>query len=90
MKILVCGTLSQALARDAEVCESLRAEDGNLGSRWSGAYTDGSRFGIVWAPEVAAVVGNSEQDSSIVVVDDIDGRFKEVPPPGPQSDNSLP
>lgn len=90
MKILICGTLDQALARDVQICASLRSEDGNKGSRWSGAYTDGSRFGIIWASEVAAVVGDPDQDSSIIVVDDIEGHFKEVPAPAPQPDNSLP
>ena len=85
---LICDSFEHAELCDAIVCESLRDSDGNKGARWSGVYTDGTRFGIVWAPEVSAVFGSPEDNPAVVIAEavaDAEGIFdwQEVLPPEP-------
>jgi len=76
---LICDSYEHAEVCDGIVCESLRDADGNRGARWSGVYTNGTQFGIVWAPEVAAVFGEEA-----LVIEDVDGEWTEVLPPEPE------
>ena len=76
---------------DQWICMSLRDRDGNLGSCWSGIYTDGTRYGVVWAVPASDLFGqpvteeNPDGNPLLVIATETftDG------PDGPVSDWSL-
>ncbi len=68
---LVCESYEHADLVDHLVMAKLRDEDGNLGSSWSGVFTDGVRYGILWAAPVSSLFGALEDNPSMEVVDEI-------------------
>lgn len=91
-QFLMCDTADHAAAVDHLVMEHLRETEGARGSSWSGVYTDGSRFGVLWAGPVALVFGspqsvdNPSGDPSLqIVTESLDGAgvsdWQPVPEP---------
>ena len=70
-QFLVCDSYEHADLVDHIVMAKLRDEDGSNGSSWSGVFTDGSRYGILWAAPVSSLFGALEEDASMEVVDEV-------------------
>jgi hypothetical protein len=51
---LTFPTLEEAIQADAAVAQYLRDNDGSKCSQWSGVYTDGEVYGILYGPAVVA------------------------------------
>lgn len=69
---LVCVDELHAEFVDALVMERLREIDGNRGSQWSGVFTDGTRFGILWAAPVSDLFGDLIEDGETVAEEVVD------------------
>jgi hypothetical protein len=83
-QFLVAVSFEHAELLDGLVFARLADVDNNKGSRWSGVYTNGTLFGIVWAPEVAALFDPSEVTIATAIPDPDGGwDWYEVPPPEP-------
>jgi hypothetical protein len=54
---MTCELFEQAEDLDHYVCDSLRERDGNMGSCWSGVWTNGEVYGIVWAAPASGLFG---------------------------------
>lgn len=75
-KYLVCEDEAHAAAVDALVFEHLRETEGAGGSGWSGVFTDGARFGILWDSPVAAFLGKPESSPDLQIVEDVSGVWE--------------
>lgn len=90
LRFLVADSFEHAEVLDGLVCEYLRDIDGNRGSRWSGVWSDGLRYGIVW-PEPFHDLYDTESEIVENTLDE-DGEWLwwEVPPPEPVPTEELP
>lgn len=77
---LVCADELHAEVVDALVFSRLRDVDGTCGSEWSGVWTDGTRYGIVWAAPVSELFGQPEDFPDLVLVEDVDDEWTLVVP----------
>lgn len=76
---LICTDADHAAAVDLVVMDYLREVDNARGSSWSGVYTDGDRYAILWGEPVAAVFGDPADDPALVIVDDtLDAEGKSI------------
>lgn len=75
MKFLICEDADHAAAIDAMIFDHLRDQDGARGGSWSGVYTDGTRYGVLWDSPASGLFGDPATDPSIVVFDDVDGDW---------------
>lgn len=69
MIYLVCENALHAKFVDELIMCRLRDVDDSKGSQWSGVFTDGERFGVLWDAPVEALFGSSEEDPSIVLAE---------------------
>lgn len=67
-QFLLCDDAFHAELVDEFIMEFLRERDGAIGSSWSGVYTDGERFGVVWAAPGSDVFGTPEEQAELVIV----------------------
>jgi hypothetical protein len=57
-----------------QVVFDVQQENGPTGGGgWSGVWTDGTRYGILWGAPVAEAFGSPEDNPELVVVEDTDG-----------------
>lgn len=54
------NTKQEALDADKEAFKALVKEEGARGAQWSGVYTDGVKFGIVWDLAINGVIDMSK------------------------------
>lgn len=59
-KYLPFATIEEAAAADKSVVAYLHQKDGSLGSQWSGVFTNGTQFGILWDSVVGEALGVTE------------------------------
>ena len=72
MKIfLLCDSPEHAEVVDQLIMERLRDVDGNKGAQWSGVYTDGTRYGVLWASPASELFGNPEEDPSLQLATEV-------------------
>jgi hypothetical protein len=57
-QFLLCLDELHAEVVDAWIMESLRDRDNSRASRWSGVYTDGTRYGVLWAAPASDLFGD--------------------------------
>lgn len=69
-QFLLCSDADHAASVDAIVMDHLRETEGARGSAWSGVYTDGDRYAILWGQPVAAVFGEPADDAAMVLAPD--------------------
>ena len=81
--ILVCADELHAEVVDQLVACRLRDECGTICTGWSGVYTDGEQFGILWASPVSELFGVPEDFPELALVEDTEGAWLPVPPPEP-------
>lgn len=81
-QFLVTDTPEHSEMLDQFIMEHLRETDGSTGSSWSGVYTDGTQYGVLWAAPASALFGDPKDDPSVVVIEETEDlpwiRF--VPP----------
>jgi hypothetical protein len=87
MTILICVSLAHAEVVDALITEAVRDSDGTQCTRWSGCYTDGSRFGVLWG-EPAASLFRLPEDEELEVVERTD-EWAEVPAPVTEQEEGI-
>ena len=74
---LVCDSLVHAEFVDFHIMESLRERDGSMGASWSGVFTDGVRFGVLWGNPASSLYDvpfnpeTGEGDPAVVTVDEV-------------------
>lgn len=74
---LLADSAEHADFLDHFIMDELRAKDGANGSSWSGVFTDGIRYGILWDTPASSLFGqpvtpdNPNGDPSVVVVSEI-------------------
>ena len=77
---------------DAAVQDYLRVRFSNKGSRWSGTFTNGTLYGILWASEVSAALSLVAPDPTLkvqpknvanLVTEDADKPWADYVPPQP-------
>ncbi len=69
---LLCESAEHAEVVDTFIMEHLRERDGAQGSSWSGVWTDGTRYGVLWADPGSSLFGTPEDDASVVLAEDTD------------------
>lgn len=85
MKIfLECDSAEHADVVDQFIMELLRERDGAQGSRWSGVWTDGVSYGVLWASPASELFGDPESDPSISLFEDIADEWEPLPDPDPE------
>ena len=80
MNYLVCQSAEHAELIDGLIFARLQDVDNAHGSGWSGVYTDGTRFGVLWAFPASDLFGELEIDGLEIVESD---DWTPVPPPSP-------
>ena len=72
---------------DSLIAARLRDEEGTHCNRWSGVYTDGERFGVLWGSPATDIFGhppsaeNPDGDPALVLVEEsAPGEWSEVLP----------
>jgi hypothetical protein len=85
---LVCNDYNHADFVDHLVMARLIDVEQATGSSWSGVWTDGTRYGILWAAPVSTLFGQPEDFPELVLVDeDSDAPWTLVVPQAePQED----
>jgi len=77
--ILVCDSYPHA-----ELCDRLvlaKLEDAGVrANAWSDVYTDGVRYGIIWAAPVSSLFGQPEEFPELELVEDTDDSWTVVVP----------
>lgn len=100
---LICDDESHADFIDHLIMARLRDVDGAQGSSWSGIYTDGTRYGVLWGSPASSLFGtpydpaNPDSDPLVVVVEEVvtqtpDGQtsdWRKYEPPAPPPDSIL-
>lgn len=90
---LICDDELHAEVVDQLVAQSLREAYGTTCTAWSGVYTDGTRFGILWAAPASDVYGLPEEGESLLLAEEVltDGvsNWQVVPPPEPVLDEVI-
>ena len=80
MTYLICESAAHAELVDGLIFARLQDVDNAHGAGWSGVYTDGVRFGVLWASPASDLFGEPELDGlEVVEADD----WIPVPPPLP-------
>lgn len=81
--ILLCVDDVHAEVVDGFVWEAVKEKDGANGSGWSGVWTDGKRYGIIWASPVSDIFGVPEDFPELELVEDTENQWRphEQPPP---------
>lgn len=72
---LVCQDELHAELVDQLVFARLQDEEGAFGANWSGVWTDGTRYGILWAAPVSTLFGVPEDFPELVLVEDADDSW---------------
>jgi hypothetical protein len=86
MKILVCDDYDHALAVDWAILDWQKDAMGARGGNWSGVFTNGTQFGVVWDDCLGEFVGAEPGlPLNATIVDDVDGEWTLVPPPEPEA-----
>ena len=94
---LICEDDLHAEAVDQLIMEALRDRDLAQGNTWSGVFTNGEVFGVLWASPASGLFGspiteeNPEGDPDLVIVEEVitgEGEaaasdWSAVPPPEP-------
>lgn len=78
---LECDSPEHAEVVDQFIMESLRDRFGTQGSEWSGVWTDGVSYGVLWANPASELFGSPEDDPSIVIIDDINEEWTRLEQP---------
>lgn len=81
---LLCDSIEHAEVVDTFIMESLRERDGAQGSSWSGVWTDGVSFGVLWADPASNLFGDPEEDPSLILIEDIADEWSLMEPPDPE------
>jgi hypothetical protein len=74
---LLCESPEHAEVVDHLIAERLREVDGSKCSQWSGTYSDGERYGVLWASPASELFGlpydpiTGEGDESIVIAEEV-------------------
>lgn len=71
---LICLDELHAEFVDELVMERLRDLDGNKDSQWSGVFTDGTRYGILWAAPVSELFGDLVADGETIAEEVVDAE----------------
>lgn len=71
---LVASDELHAETLDAIVFSTLEDKSGTRGIEWSGVWTDGGRFGILWDSPAHAVFGDPEENSELILVEEDDAE----------------
>ena len=87
MTILICESLAHAELVDALITEAVRDSDGTKCTRWSGCYTDGTRFGVLWGEPASSLFGLLE-DGGYTVEEEAEG-WAEVPAPVTEQEEGI-
>lgn len=72
---LVAADENHAEVLDAIVFAKLQDEEGAQGVGWSGVWTDGQRFGILWEAPVSDLFGLPEDFPELVLVEDVNEEW---------------
>lgn len=72
---LVAADENHAEVLDQMVFLSLQQNGPTGGGAWSGIYTDGTRFGILWEAPVSDLFGQPEDFPELVLVEDTAGEW---------------
>lgn len=72
---LVAADENHAEVLDAIVFAKLQDEQGAHGVGWSGVWTDGTRFGILWEAPVSDLFGLPEDFPELVLVQDVEEKW---------------
>lgn len=67
---LICDSAEHADLVDQLVFARLQDVDGAQGNSWSGVWTDGERFGILWASPVSDLFGVPEDFPELALVEE--------------------
>ena len=78
---LVCASYEHADFVDQLVMARLIDVEKATGSAWSGVWTDGTRYGILWAAPVSTLFGVPEDFPELVLVDEDDAEPWELVQP---------
>ena len=92
-QFLLCDSPEHADVVDHFIMERLRDVDGSQGASWSGIFTDGTRFGVLWANPASALFGAVGEDPSVVIADEVidaDGvsDWQPMPMPEPEAEDA--
>ena len=77
---LVCDSAEHAEFVDQLVFARLQDEEGAFGANWSGVWTDGTRYGILWAAPVSVLFGQPEDFPELELIEDADDSWTLVQP----------
>ena len=75
-QFLVCDNELHAEVVDQLIMESLRDAYGTKGNTWSGVYSDGDNFGVIWASPASGLWGapfsseNPDGDMALIILDE--------------------
>lgn len=75
---------------DGLIADRIREVDGTVCNQWSGVWTDGVQFGVLWGAPASDVFGfppsaqNPNGDPSLVIVEDKNDAWEPVPAPEPE------
>ena len=69
---LICLDELHAEVVDQFIAAHLRDVDGSRCSSWSGVFTDGTRYGVLWAAPVSNLFGLPEDFPELKLVSDGD------------------
>lgn len=81
---LVCENEGHAEVVDEVIAARLRDTDGTVCNGWSGVYSDGTRYGVLWASPVSELFGVPEDFPELELVEDEADEWEPVPPPEPE------
>lgn len=81
---LECDSPEHAEIVDRFIMESLRDRYGTQGSEWSGVWTDGMSYGVLWAAPATQLFGTPEDDPSVIVIDDEAEEWTRLEVPDPE------
>ena len=86
-QFLLCDDELHAEVVDGTIMSELAELDGNKGSRWSGVYTNGTQYGVLWANPASALFGvpitddPENGDPSVVIATEVESTpWTEVVP----------
>lgn len=86
-QFLLCDDELHAEVVDTVIMSRLVESDGNRGTRWSGVYTNGTQYGVLWANPASALFGVPitddpvDGDPSVVLATESEaGEWTEVVP----------
>lgn len=77
---LVASDELHAELLDGLVFARLQEEELAQGANWSGVWTDGTRYGILWAAPVSSLFGVPEDFPELELVEDADDSWTLVQP----------